>query len=125
MRSRPQAKAAARPPRLLRTAGPRWSGSDLKAPLGGWSRAAAGIQEFDLLCAAPGIEHSLAPPQHPQTNGMAECFNGRIKDVLQSHHFRSGEELETTLHRSVVLYNGSLQPAAAATGPGQRDRLRR
>jgi hypothetical protein len=83
------------------------------------------VQKFDLLCAAPGIQHSLAPPQHPQTNGMAECFNGRIKDVPQSHHFRSGEELETTLHRSVVLYNGSLQPAAAATGPGQQDRLRR
>ena len=81
------------------------SGSDLKSMLDGWSRAAAGMQEFDLLCAAPGIEHSLAPPQHPQTNGMAECFNGRIEDVLESPHFRSGEELETTLHRSVVLYN--------------------
>ena len=88
-------------------------------------RAASGKHEFDLLCADLGIEHRLAPPQHPQTNGMAECFNGRIKDVPQSHHFRSGEELETTLHRSVVLYNGSLQPAAAATGPGQQDRLRR
>ena len=36
---------------------------------------------------------------HPQTNGMVERFNGRIAEVLQSHHFRSGEELETTLHR--------------------------
>ena len=81
------------------------SGGDLKSTLDGWSRAAAGMQEFDLLCAGPGIEHSLAPPQHPQTNGMAECFNGRIEDVLESPHFRSGEELETTLHRSVVLYN--------------------
>jgi hypothetical protein len=25
--------------------------------------------------------------------------------VLQSHHFRSGEELEATLHRYVLLYN--------------------
>ena len=72
------------------------------------------VQEFDLLCAAPGIQHSLAPPQHPQTNGMAVCFNGRIKDVPQSHHFRSGEELETTLHRSVVLYNQ--QPPQPALG---------
>jgi len=81
------------------------SGSDLKAPPDVWSRAAAGMQLFELLCADPGIEHSLAPPQHPQTNG-------RIEDVLQSHHFRSGEELETTLHRYVVLYNQQLpQPA--------------
>ncbi|QDA35747.1 transposase family protein (plasmid) [Paracoccus liaowanqingii] len=24
----------------------------------------------------------LAPPMHPQTNGMVERFNGRIEDVL-------------------------------------------
>jgi transposase InsO family protein len=62
-------------------------------------RAATGKPEFDQLCADLKIEHRLAPPQHPQTNGMVERFNGRIEEVLQSHHFRSGEELETTLHR--------------------------
>ena len=62
-------------------------------------RAATGKHEFDQLCADLKIEHRLAPPQHPQTNGMVERFNGRIEEVLQSHHFRSGEELETTLHR--------------------------
>jgi transposase InsO family protein len=62
-------------------------------------RAATGKHEFDQLCADLNIEHRLAPPQHPQTNGMVERFNGRIEEVLQSHHFRSGEELETTLHR--------------------------
>jgi transposase InsO family protein len=77
------------------------------------------VQEFDLLCAAPGIQHSLAPPQHPQTNGMAECFNGRIKDVPQSHHFRSGEEMETTLHRSVVLSTSSCRNRPWAAGPPQ------
>jgi len=30
-------------------------------------------------------------------------MNGRIEDVLQSHHFRSGEELEATLDRYVWL----------------------
>jgi len=44
----------------------------------------------------------------PATNGMVERFNGRIEDVLQSHHFRSGEELERTLLRYVRLYNGQL-----------------
>jgi transposase InsO family protein len=62
-------------------------------------RAATGKSEFDQLCADLKIEHRLAPPQHPQTNGMVERFNSRIEEVLQSHHFRSGEELETTLHR--------------------------
>jgi Integrase core domain len=43
---------------------------------------------------------------------MVERFNGRIEDVLQSHHFRSGEELETTLHRYVWLYNQQLLKSA-------------
>ena len=36
---------------------------------------------------------------HLRTNGTVERFNGRFEDVLQSHHFHSGEEPETTLHR--------------------------
>ena len=75
-------------------------------------RAATGQHEFDRLCADLGIEHRLAPPAHPQTNGMVERFNGRIEEVLQSHHFRSGEELETTLHRYVALYNQQLPQSA-------------
>jgi transposase InsO family protein len=75
-------------------------------------RAASGQHEFDQLCADLGIEHRLAPPQHPQTNGMVERFNGRIEEVLHSHHFRSGEELETTLHRYVLLYNQQLPQSA-------------
>lgn len=57
----------------------------------------------------------LTPLKSPQTNGMVERFNGRIEEVIQSHHFRSGEELEATLHRYVWLYNQQLphQPWAA------------
>jgi len=36
---------------------------------------------------------------------MVGRFNGRIKEVPQSHHFRFGEELETALHHYVRLYN--------------------
>ena len=71
-------------------------------------RAATGNHEFDRLCADLDIEHRLAPPMRPQTNGMVERFNGRIEDVLQSHRFRSGEELEQTILRYVRLYNGQL-----------------
>lgn len=75
-------------------------------------RAATGEHEFGKLCAALDIEHRLTPPKSPQTNGMVERFNGRIEEVLQSHHFRSGEELETTLHRYVWLYNQQLPQSA-------------
>jgi len=43
---------------------------------------------------------------------MAERFIGRIAEVLQSHHFRSGAELETTLHRYVLLCNQQLPQSA-------------
>ncbi len=82
-------------------------------------RAATGKHEFNQLCAELGIDHRLAPPQHPQTNGMVERFNGRIEEVLQSHHFHSGEELEATLHRYVLLYNQQLQSALGSKTPLQ------
>jgi transposase InsO family protein len=88
-------------------------------------RAQSGQHEFDKLCTALDIEHRLTPPRSPQTNGppLGDCgqspagqrverFNGRIEDVLQSHHFRSGEELEATLHRYVWLYNQQLPQSA-------------
>ena len=71
-------------------------------------RAATGNHDFDRLCTELDIEHRLAPPRRPQTNGMAERFNGRIEDVLQSHRFRSGEDLEQTILRYVRLYNTQL-----------------
>lgn len=75
-------------------------------------RAATGEHAFDTLCTALDIEHRLTPPKSPQTNGMVERFNGRIEEVLQSHHFRSGEELETTLYRYVWLYNQQIPQSA-------------
>ena len=89
-------------------------------------RNPTGKHEFDQLCTDLGIEHRLAPPQHPQSetdqetvrgtvspaNGMAERFNGRIEEVLQSHHFRSGGDLETTLHRHALPYDQQLPQSA-------------
>ena len=66
-------------------------------------RAATGQHEFDQLCTDLGMEHRFKPPMRPQTNGMVERFNGRIKDVPQSHRFQSDEELEQTILRSVTL----------------------
>ena len=88
-------------------------------------RAATGAHEFDRLCADLDIEHRLTLPMRPQPlgecaihlpvrriNGMVERFNGRIEDVLQSHHFNSREELEQTLMRYVHFYNTQLPPSA-------------
>ncbi|TCJ18390.1 IS481 family transposase [Parasulfuritortus cantonensis] len=75
-------------------------------------RTPTGEHAFDQLCAELGIEHRLTQPKHPQTNGMVERFNGRIADVLRTHHFRSGEELEATLLRYAWLYNHHLPQMA-------------
>jgi hypothetical protein len=63
--------------------------------------AATGEHKFDKLCTELGIEYRHTPPESPETNGMIERLNGRIEEVLQSHHFRAGKELEVTLHRYV------------------------
>lgn len=79
---------------------------------GSRDRKATGNHEFDQLCLALGIEHRLTQPRTPQTNGMVERFNGRIADILRTHHFRSGEELEEALMRYAWLYNHQLPQKA-------------
>lgn len=74
-------------------------------------RTPTGRHAFDELCAALGIEHRLTRPRRPQTNGMVERLNGRIEEVLRSHHFLSGEALEQTLLRYAWLYNDHLHQA--------------
>lgn len=68
-------------------------------------RRPRGAHRFDRLCTQAGIDHRLAPPRHPQTNGMVERFNGRISDVLATHRFDSRQALEQTLKRYSHLYN--------------------
>jgi transposase InsO family protein len=43
------------------------------------------------------IEHRVTRPRTPRTNGMVERVNGRTADILKTHHFMSGEDLEQTL----------------------------
>ena len=80
-------------------------------------RDASGGHAFDQRCAALGIEHRLTGIRQPQTNGMVERFNGRISDILKTHHFRSRLDLEQTLHRYVSLYNQHLPQAALNAKP--------
>jgi transposase InsO family protein len=43
---------------------------------------------------------------------MVERFNGRLEQVLRSHHFNSAEDLQSTLLRYVWLYNHHLPQKA-------------
>jgi transposase InsO family protein len=75
-------------------------------------RGPTGEHEFDRLCIELEIEHRLTRPRTPKTNGMVERFNGRIADVLKTHRFQSGQDLEQTLIRYVALYNHQLPQSA-------------
>ena len=68
-------------------------------------KAPSGHHAFDLQCKAQGIEHRLAPPRHPQTNGMVERFNGRISEIVKQTRFTSTAELESTLTNYLNTYN--------------------
>ena len=48
----------------------------------------SGRHVVDKVCAGMGIEHRLALPRHPQTNGMVDRFDGRIRELLQQTRFR-------------------------------------
>ena len=76
--------------------------------------------QFDELSISVEIENSLTPTKCPPANGMVERFNGRIEKVLQSHHFRSGEKLDATLHLHVWLYNQKRPQSALGSKPPLR-----
>ena len=46
---------------------------------------------------------------------MVERFNGRISEVLNTHHFNSALDLEHTLLRYVARYNHHLPQSALGT----------
>ena len=72
----------------------------------------SGNHAFDLVCNEFGIDHRLAPPRHPQTNGMVERFNGRISDLLKQTRFASRAELDTTLGHYLATYNNRIPQRA-------------
>jgi transposase-like protein len=72
-------------------------------------REPTGKHLFDQECAEHSIEHRLIKPRKPQTNGMAERFNGRIKEIIQQTRFESAQQLEETLIKYLDIYNRLLQ----------------
>ena len=85
--------------------------------------AATGNHDFDRLCANLRIEHRLAPPMRPQTNGMVQPLNGWVDDVLQNYRFRSREDLEQTIcSTSASTTASSPNPFSRAEHPSTHSR---
>ena len=81
------------------------NGSQFTDRFTGKAKQPSGKHAFDKRCAGLEIEHRLAPPRHPQTNGMVERFNGRVAEVIRQTRFKSAAELEATLTAYVHAYN--------------------
>lgn len=67
-----------------------------------------GEHVFDKQCKEFDIEHRLAPPRHPQTNGMVERFNGRISELVKQTRFANAGELDATLNNYMLTYNNHI-----------------
>ena len=68
-------------------------------------RKPTGKHPFDQVCSEHNIDHRLIRPRRPQTNGMVERFNGRIKEVVNQTRFQSSMELRDTLYQYCRVYN--------------------
>jgi len=88
------------------------NGSQFTDRFTGRTKKPSGQHAFDKRCAGLGIEHRLAPPRHPQTNGMVERFNGRISDVIGQTRFTSAAQLQATLTDYVHTYNHQIPQRA-------------
>jgi transposase InsO family protein len=49
--------------------------------------------KFDVRFKALDIERRLCPPRHPQSNGMVDCFNGSLSEVVNQTRFASAGEM--------------------------------
>jgi hypothetical protein len=87
-------------------------------------RSWALFRAFDIACADIEVAHRLAPPRHPQTNGMVERFNGRISELLQQTRFDSAADLEKTLLNYLKLYNHHVPQRAPLTARRRSSRSR-
>jgi len=68
-------------------------------------RTPTGRHPVVRLCAEHAIEYRLITPARPQPNGRVERFDERIRDVLNTTRFRSGEHLNDSLQRYAALYH--------------------
>ncbi len=78
--------------------------------------------QFDQICNKYNIEHRLIKPGRPQTNGMVERFNGRIKQVILTTKFNDLNDMHKTLMSYLYTYN-YLIPQRALNGKTPIEKL--
>ncbi|WP_255989291.1 integrase core domain-containing protein [Chitinolyticbacter albus] len=71
-----------------------------------------GQHVFGRQCAALGIQNRLIPPRTPQMNGMVECFNGRISELVKQTRFACAAELARARQGDLQAYNHRIPQTA-------------
>jgi transposase InsO family protein len=81
---------------------------------------------FEAACRRLGVEHRKTRSYTPQTNGMAERFNGRIQREVLGITIHSHADLEDLLHGFNQAYNARRQRVLKGASPEEivRQRLK-
>src|SRR5215212_3691449 len=63
---------------------------------------------FDRVCREHGIEHRLAKPYHPWTNGQAERMNRTVKEAtIKAFHYPDLDALKAHILAFVTAHNSA------------------
>jgi transposase InsO family protein len=81
---------------------------------------------FEAACRSLGVEHRKTRPYTPQTNGLAERFNGRVQREVLGITIYSHADLEDLLHGFNQAYNARRQRVLKGASPDEvvRQRLK-
>ena len=79
---------------------------------------------FSKACAALGAQHRTTKPYTPQTNSMAERFNGRIEREVLTITVGSHRDLERLLKGYNQAYNARPQRVLKGRSPAEVVRSR-
>lgn len=99
--------------------------ADLPRNRNGWT-ARYRVLRFDQICRENDIEHRLAKPNNPWTNGQVERMNRTLKEAtVKRYHFDSHDQLRRHLPLFVDAYNHARRGLAEAMGRGAHFRMAR
>ncbi len=76
-------------------------------------------EAFQKLCNKNGIMHVRITPHRPATNGIAERFVQRLKDMLAEREWRNAEELLKILKEVMKEYNDAPHQGLDGLSPNE------
>ena len=79
-------------------------------------------EAFQRLCDSRDIVHVRISPHRPSTNGIAERFVRRLKEMLAEREWISEEELKRVLNEVIKEYNDAPHQGLDGLSPNEHER---